>query len=235
MENTIYKKGVHYVVATITVVMLSFFAQIQAATVFLDDFEDGDHIGWNVTAGGGSNGIEFVNESNWAFGHNNRSGKHSLSREFDYQPNSVLSFDMQALASTGATNFRQTTHAAGGITISFENRFNVTLGDVSFVFATSDSLLPSNAFKIDNTPDSFEAQMFEWADLALVDPASDISDISLEFWARGHTAQIPQGRAASAHIRFDNVIISPVPIPGAVWLFVSALASFGFISRKAWK
>lgn len=204
-----------------------------AATIFLDDFEDGTTTGWLATnsGGGGSNGVEFVNESNWAFVYKPRSGKDSLSREFAYQPDYVLSFDMQALANGGSTNGGNPTHAASGVTISFESKFNVTLGEVSFGFATSDSLLPSNAFAVSNTPDSYEARLSEWADLAKVDPMTDIADIALEFWAIGRTANIPRGSAATARVRFDNVQFQVVPVPAAAWLLGSGLIGLAGMKR----
>lgn len=184
-----------------------------AAVVFLDDFEDGTTTGWLATStgGGGSDGVEYVNESNRAFVYNRQFGKRSLSREFTYQPDYLLSFDMQALANTGSTNDGRTTHAASGVTISFESGLNLLLGEVSFCFATDGSLLPSNAFAVSNTSESYKNTFSYWADLAMVDPADDIADIDLEFWAIGRTAQVPRGSAAIAHVRFDNVMVVPEP------------------------
>lgn len=193
-----------------------------AATVFLDDFEDLNPDGWSVT-GGGSTGTIFVNGSNMAYASNSQSGSLSLSREFTYESNYVLSFDMQTLANTGSTNDRRTTHAASGITISFENSFNQKLGEVSFVYATSATLLPSNAYIISNTLDSFEASMSDWANIAMVDPVATIADIELEFWSIGRTRDVPLGSSASATIYFDNIQIESVPIPGTFWLIGSGL------------
>lgn len=200
---------------------------------FLDDFEDGNHNGWLVSSGGGggSNGVEFYNESKWAFVANSQSGKRSLSREFDYDPTSTLSFAMQALANTGRENYGDTTHASSGVTILFENRFNVALGEISFIYATSASLLPTNSFPISNLPNTFAATMSDWANAAMVNPAAAISSISVAFWAQGTTAQVPAGSPASAHIRFDNIAVTPVPEPEIYLMLSVGLGLVGWAVR----
>ncbi|MES9991613.1 MAG: hypothetical protein ABW098_06630 [Candidatus Thiodiazotropha sp.] len=232
-KQRVYRSAILFSGASFLLFVLSVQVSV-AAIAYFDDFEDLNHDGWNVTAtGGGSTGVTFVNESNWAYAYNAHSGKLSLSNEFDYQPDSILSFEMQALANAGRGNYGETFHSASGVTVLFENRFNVALGDVSFVYATSSSLLPSNSFAIGNTPDLFEAPMSQWAELALLDSSSVISDISLQFWAIGHAAQVPRGSAGPAQILFDNVTIQPVPIPAASLLFASALGLFG-LGFKRW-
>lgn len=225
-------KKMLFIVLTIGCLASSIVAGANAATVFYDDFEDQNHDGWYIT-GSGSTGVTFINESYMAYASNSQSGSLSLSREFDYEQNSLLSFDIQALASTGSTNDGSTTHAASGFTISLENSFNISLGEVTFAYATSSTLLPSNAYTIGNTIDTFEAPMSDWADLALVDPMSTIANIELEFWTIGRHADLPRGRAAIATIYFDNVEISAVPIPGALWLFGSGIIGIVAIRRKS--
>lgn len=222
--------------ALISVCILS-TQNASATSIYLDDFEDLNHNDWDVT-GGGVTGVKFVNESNWAYAYNAHGGKLSLSEEFEYQHNYTLSFEMQALARAGRGNYGETFHSASGVTISFENKFNVTLGEVSFVYATSSSLLTYNSYAISNTPDTFEALMSEWADIALVSQQNDISSIAIEFWAKGHGAQVPRGYAGPAEVRFDNVSIAsesltePVPLPAAVWLFISALSFMGLAAHR---
>jgi len=194
-------------------IVMSLTAIDANASIFYDDFEDGDTAGWLVTStgSGGSHGVETFNESNWAYIYNYRSGKYSLSREFTYEPDNVLSFDMQPLASTGRGNYGETMHAISGVTVSFESGFNLTLGSVSFCYATSSSMLPSNGYQVSNTPDTYEASFSDWAALANVDPSEDIAGLQLEFFTIGHTAQIPKGTAATARVRFDNVNAVPEP------------------------
>ena len=213
------------------VVMVMLWAPLspaQAAMCAIDDFEDGNHDGWLLNeGGGGANGVEYVNESNWAYVYTNKSGVRSLSQEFPYEPGSILSFDMHTLANTGSGNYGETTHAASGVTVTFENNFNIALGSVSFVYATSSSLLPANSYQIANTADSYSGLMSEWAALANVGSSSSIADVDLKFWARGHTAQIPRGSAATARVRFDNVV---VPEPASMGLL--ALGGVALIRRR---
>ena len=204
-----------------------------ASTSFLDDFEDLNFDGWNVSGTGGSSGVEFANGSNWAFAYTSNSPWYSLTREFNYDANQVLSFDFHPVyANQGRGNYGETMHAAGGFTVSFENSFNIILGSVSFVLPTPGYALPSNSYVIPNSADSYQAPMSDWANLALLNPSSNIASIVLDFWVDGHTAQVPVGSAATARVRFDNVAINAVPIPAAAWLFASSLIGFLGIARR---
>ena len=175
--------------------------------IFLDDFEDGDTSGWMLSesGSGGSNGVEFINESNWAFVYKPNSTRYSLSKKIEYNPDYTLSFEMQLSASTGSGNYGEIKHAASGVTISFENKFNVILGQVSFAFATSEDILPDNCSAVDNMPKDYEAQLSEFSDLALINSVTEIEHFTIEFWAIGTTAQVPRGTAAVAKVYFDNV------------------------------
>lgn len=205
-------------------IMVSFLTTIEAnASIFYDDFEDGDTIGWlrTSTGSGGTFGVETstLNSSVWmASIYNPKSGKDSLSMEFTYDPDYMLSFDLQVMASTGRGNYGETMHAASGVTVSFESKFNLTLGSVSFCYATSSSMLPSNGYQITNTPNKFEASFSDWAAQANITPATDIKDLKIEFWAIGHTAQVPAGSAAPARVRFDNVLVDTIPEPATLLL-----------------
>lgn len=217
-----------------TTILASWTSIASSASIFFDDFEDGNADGWSITDGGGSTGVEFFSASNWAFVDNDTTGKHSLSREFEYHADVELSFDLQLSASAGAGNFGERFDAASGVTISFEDRFNLPMGDVSFLYASGSitSSLPSNSFSIGTTPESFAALMSEWASLAMVAAGTDPASIGVEFWAIGATRQLPRGAAATAHVRFDNVDVgassaTTVPLPGAAWLLGSAIVALG--------
>jgi len=198
--------------------------------IYIDDFEDGDAVGWLVTkeGGGGSHSVKSHNDSKQAFVHNYQSGKYSLSREFAFEPSCVLAFDMQALAGTGSTNDGRTTYSASGVTVSFESKFNLTLGGVSFCHATSSSMLPSNGYEVGNKQQHYEATFSEWAALAKVDPGEDIADLSIEFWTFGRTAQIPRGSSAVADVYFDNVQVVPEPAT----LLLLGLGCLGLVRRR---
>ena len=76
-----------------------------AATVFLDDFEDGTATDWMATANGsGSTGVELHNDSQMAAVKHTGSGLHSLSFDFDYISTDTLSFDMHAVAYSNGLN-----------------------------------------------------------------------------------------------------------------------------------
>jgi hypothetical protein len=90
------------------------------------------------------------------------------------------------------------------VSLFFENLFNMASGEVSFAYATNSSMLPSNGDSISTTPQSFDASMLDWAQLALVDLSANIASIGLEFWAIGRTAQVPAGSAGTTHVRRDS-------------------------------
>lgn len=60
-----------------------------AAIVYSDDFEDGDHVSWLSTSvigqgGSGSTGVELHNSSQMAFVYHRGQGRDSLSHDFSY-------------------------------------------------------------------------------------------------------------------------------------------------------
>jgi len=205
-------------------------SEADAGIYFNDDFEDGDTVGWLTTntGSGGSFGVEIIDGNKWAYIYNSKSGKASSSMEFDYDPVQVLAFDLQMIANTGRGNHGETMHAASGVTVSFESQFNLTLGAVSFCNATSSSMLPSNGYQIGSTPNAFEASFSEWADQANVGLDKEIASLKIEFWAIGHTAQIPAGSAATARVRFDDVLV--VPEPATISLF--ALGGLALLRKR---
>ena len=103
MKATMKQKS-HRIVISI----LAFFCVLilvpstYAATVFLDDFEDGNANGWTVTASGvGTTGVELNNGSLRAYAKTSFLGARSLSQTFGYANNDILSFEMQVIANTG--------------------------------------------------------------------------------------------------------------------------------------
>ena len=210
--------------------MLGIVGGASAATVFLDDFEDGDILGWNATASGsGSTGAELHNSSQMAFAYQLGSGLHSLSFDFDYTPTDTLSFDMHAVA-YASYNF----HASSGVKFSFSNNFNVELGSAGLVNATNNSWLGENDSLIDNNQHSYSALMSEYAALAGLDNTDSIATFSLIFFSKGSEGWSNGHRDSSSTAWFDNVAVNTnaVPVPGAVWLLSSGLIALGVFRKN---
>ena len=210
--------------------LFGFVQHTNAAILFSDDFEDLNHNGWNISGTSGTSGVEFDNESNWAYISTSNSPMYSLTREFTYDPNHMLSFDYHPVYAAQGQNGS----SASGYSVSFENSLNIELGSVTFLHSTTGYSLPDNSYVVDNSVDHSEAFMSDWANLALVDPSADISSIVLDFWVDG-TSSSSGGwvSGSSARMRFDNVVVSTVPVPPAIWLFGSSLLGLiGVLKRK---
>lgn len=206
-------------------VALIFASSVHAAPVFFDDFEDGDANGWSVFAtGSGSTGVEVNNGSMRAFAAQTQSGQNSLSRDFSYADDSLLSFEMQVIAnpSTGA-------ESSGGVRISFLNSFNIEIDSLSFVNST-DGALPANGFFIDETLNQFSNTMANFAAFGGLNDTSAVATMSLEFFAEARRSACC---FANSKVWFDNVTVSAVPVPAAAWLFGSGLLGLiGVAKRK---
>lgn len=80
--------------------ILGFLGKVSAATIFLDDFEDGNIDGWllGTTGGRGDAGVTVNNNSNMAYVSHRGLSSHTLSHDFNYAADNFLSFDIQAVA-----------------------------------------------------------------------------------------------------------------------------------------
>lgn len=215
-----------------------------AAPVSLDDFEDGDHLGWLQTTvpGGrgafGSTGVELHNGSQMAFIKHGGKGQDSLSQDFGYSENDILSFDMHAVANTGRSNGGTILHSQSGVVLSFLNFLNAPLGSLSLVNATNPASLGLSSVAVDSAQHNYTSIMSDFAAAAGLGVDDQISKISLEFFATGDFSFggniVPDGRS-DASVWFDNVSIgapSAVPVPAAVWLFSSGLLGLVGIARR---
>ena len=221
-------KSCHGKLSTYTLLALFFaFACSNASAAFVDNFEDGNANGWMETSiGSGSTGVELHNASQMAFATHTGSGLHLLSMDFNYLDSGMLSFDMHAVAyPAGGSN------AKSGVTISFMNNFNVVLGSIGFINATSSSLLGLTDNPIDNLQHYFGASMSDFSALAGLGAADPISKISLAFFAQAQTTGY-FGDNSIAGVWFDNVAVAHAPLPAAVWLFGSGLLGFLGVSRR---
>lgn len=199
-------------------------SSVHAAPVFFDDFEDGDTNNWSVFAtGSGSTGVEVNNGSMRAFATQIQSGQHSLSRDFSYADDSLLSFEMQVIAnpSTGA-------ESSGGIRISFLNSFNIEIDSLSFVHSTNGAL-PANGFLIDETLNQFSNTMANFAAFGGLSDTSAVATMSLEFFAEARRSPCC---FANSKVWFDNITVNAVPVPAAAWLFGSGLLGLISVAKR---
>lgn len=234
---------------------LSVVAQANATTVFVDDFEDSLTTGWLVTGagqGGGNTGVATHNGGLMAFASHASAGPVSgigwtgLSQDFSYAPNSSLAFDMQATATAVSGAVGGTMHAESGVTISLLNNFNVSLGSISLVYATSGTV-GSNQTLIDSSQHNYDLAMSDYASAAGLSPVDPIAKISLNFWSQSRYyfgGNIYPNYRSNATVWFDNVTIDDgsgviddpddpgtgiVPLPPAILLLGAA---FGVLALK---
>ncbi len=217
-------------------VLLGLAGTGQASSVFFDDFEDGDHAGWQITtpSGTGSTGVNTHNTSLMAYSTHTGTGSHALTYDFGYIGSDNLSFDMQAIANRA--NFgSQQVHANSGVIISFLDTFNISKGTVSFQNHTAGGTpLGVYDFLIDSNMHNYSGSFDLFANAAGIDTGIvGIDKLSISFFSAASRA----GSAYSnATVHFDNVSVdttSPVPLPAAAWLFGSGLLGLiGFSKRK---
>ncbi len=205
-----------------------------AYAAFVDDFEDGDTVDWLETASGsGSFGVQPHNASQMAFTTQSGNGSHSLSIDFGYMADSLLSFDMHAVASTGGSSSHGITQAASGVTLSFLNAFNTVLGKFRWMHHTSPSSLGPTDILIDGLQHEYGlglsmGDLAAQAGLGATDP---ISKLSLSYFTSAQTNVFND--RSNATVWFDNVEVSAVPVPVAAWLMGSGLIGLlGFGRRR---
>jgi len=197
---------------------LALAAPVQAADSFFD-FEGGDVGSWleSTTGGSGSTGVETHNGSQMAFAKHPGSHMHSLSHDFGYVPGDVLSFDMQAVANPGPF----TAHSFSGVSLSFLNSFNVSLGSMALYNTTNPASLTAHQYAIDNLQHGYSATMSSWATVAGVSAGSSVAKVAVSFIA---SAQSFSGtNYSAAYVWFDNVRVAAVPEPGQWALMLAGL------------
>lgn len=204
----------------------------QAAIVFLDNFEDGNPDGWleSTPAGTGSTGVEIHNDSQMAYAKHTGSYLHSLSHDFIYRPDDILSFDMHAETIYGGNN----ANAWAGVTVSFLNSFNATIGSARLLNTTNSSSLGTHDMEIDSSQHSYRNTWTDFANLAGLSTSDPIAKVSLQFWAQGQTtSSYTRTYRSTANVWFDNVQVESVPVPPAIVLFGSGLVGLlGVMRRK---
>jgi hypothetical protein len=153
---------------------------------------------------------------------------------FAYTATDVVSFEMEALAFLGQYGSR-IRHGLAGVEVSFLNTFNVPLGSAGLFNVTSNSLLGPNDFSILSTQQSYSATMAEFAGLAGLGDTDPIAKMSLSFLAEGFYSfggNIQPNVRSGGDVWFDNVSVSPVPLPAAAYLFGTGLLGLIVIARR---
>ena len=156
-----------------------------AAPVFFDDFEDGDHSGWLVTTTGnllGSTGVELHNASQMAVVQDTGNSSWSLSRDFSYVPDQTLSFTMQAIANPYTTRGGLILNAASGITISFLNVLNSTLGSVTIANTNDPGFVDPGSSLVDTAQHDYSASVADFNTLAGLGSTDPISKMNLNYF-----------------------------------------------------
>jgi len=207
---------------------MTFVLNAQAASSsYSDNFENDNYSGWteSITNGTGSFSVSDKNASKMAHVYHSGSGMHSLSKDFIYNTDDTLSFDMLAIAVYGGNN----ADSGCGVKISFLTPFNTILGYATFTNRTDD--LSTNQNGVDQNQHNYNGLMSTYATFAGIEGTDpDISKINLSFFSWGETTMKstfagPHYYSGSANVWFDNVSIvsSTVPVPGTLGLFISGL------------
>jgi len=222
----------------ITAFVLS--ANANADTVFINDFEVGDHTAWlhTVLPGArccnGSVGVESHNNSLMAFTRHSGNGQDSLSKDFDYVANELLSFDMHAVANVGHAYNRATLHSMSGVKISFLSFLNSELGSFTIANTTNSGWLNTDDVSIDSAQHNYLGVLGDYATFAGLGDGDPITKFSLEFFSTSQFSfggNIYLNGASSANVWFDNVTVTAVPVPAAVWLLGSGLLGLIIVTR----
>lgn len=175
------------------------------------DFQNKSLDGWTQSNSGGTATFDVVEKNGSSRAHvrhvsNTSSGdQSSLSRTFNYAPNDVIRFEMEALAFVSGSR-----QGLAGVQVSFLNSFNVPLGSAGLFHVTSSSLLGPNDSAISSPQEDYSATMAEFAALAGLGDGDPIAKVSVSFLARGFFAfggNIYPNDRSGGDVWFDNVCV----------------------------
>jgi hypothetical protein len=140
---------------------------------------------------------------------------------------------MQAIANSRTLSGGGVLEAASGVTISFLNSLNSTLGSITIANATDSGFVDPGSSLVDTAQHDYNDAMADFAALAGLGGADPISKFNLSFFASADTYGNVSGVAhSSSTVWFDNVTISEVPAPAAIWLFGSGILGLIGIARR---
>lgn len=227
------------ILLTVFITITGFFLSTEANAAYLDDFEDGDHDGWSVTVTGnglGSTGVETHNGGLMAFARDTGSGSYSLNHDFNYMSDHEVFFRMHAIASAHTCNPGSgcsALDAESGVEVTFLSSLNSALGSISISYATDPNWLSGSDIAVDSNQHDYQATMSEFAGLAGLDSTDPIAKMQLSFFAKGETFGNVSGVAhSSSVVWFDDVSVTPVPLPAAAWMLAPCLGAIGFIRSR---
>jgi hypothetical protein len=212
-----------FLLVTLVLFVTAISASHANAALFYDDFEDGNTVGWSYsnTSGTGDSGVSLNGgvegdpENNVAWDSQVAAGKTALTRDFDFDSNAPIMFDMQARANQGGSG----TQGYSGVTITFLDSLNLQLGQFGWHYGTdgTGNLTDQNWHSYSATM----AQLTTQAGTNLNDPAK----MSVSFWSEAQTGYRAQSYAS---VYFDNVNVTPEPAS----LSLLTLGGIALLRRK---
>jgi hypothetical protein len=219
--------GARQVSIAAVAVAIGCLAALPAKAAYFD-FEDGTLQGWltSTTGGSGSTTAELHNGSMMAYVLHTGAGTHYLSHDFTYVATDRLAFDMHAVSVPSGRGDA----AASGVTVSFLNAVNVSVGSVGLYNTTNPGGLGAHSFAVDNLPHNYDNPMSTWADLAGIAPATPISKISVSFVSSANTSFF--GDVSVAKVWADNILVGVVPEPSERVLLLAGLGVLALVVAK---
>ena len=178
-------------------------------------FETGDFTGWTQFVNAGTQTISTFNPSTGTYAVSmNATGNAAI--------NTILK---QANVGIGVVS------AGQEVTISFDARGTTANGGVAFAefFSELDGGGTSSSEILGGAPLALNADSEVWSSFSFTTFAGpDVSGgITLQLASICGPVQ-----GCTADVYFDNISITTVPVPGAVWLFGSALGLLGVAKRR---
>ncbi len=196
-----------------TIALLSFAGSVQAAELAINGgFETGDFTGWDQFPGPGSQSITSDNPA---------SGTFAANLVMNGSPNASL-IKNSNMGMGFLTPGQE-------VTISFDMRGTTEVGGVVFaeLFSEIDGGGVSQSKILGGEPLFGTPDWTTYVFTTTVGP--DVSGgITLQLGA-----VCSPDAACVSNVFFDNVSVTAVPVPAAVWLFASALGLLGVSRRKA--
>jgi hypothetical protein len=194
----------------VSVCLLGLSSVAQAAPIFSDDFEDGDHVGWSFANTGGDGwssvntdgGVSGEPENLVAYAGHAGQGTASLSKDLNFAPDTVIEFDMRTRASVSSDG----RFAWSGVTMTFRDSLNLSMGEFQLYYGSDGSGNIS-----DQNWHTYTATMSQLADQAGISSAEP-TKMSLSFWAQAQASSNPAAWWPPAGtVYFDNVMVVPEP------------------------